>query len=142
FRRLGFRVPALVIGPSVRRGEVVSTVLDHASILATLATRFGMASLGARMDAAADLSVCIDPAYAAGGDAAPRSPAPALPATVEVRASAIRRAPLRPTSQPEIAALMAAGRVPGHHVDGRSPEERFGAWLRRAQALEAIRVIA
>ena len=61
FRQIGFRVPAVVVGPQVRAGAVVSTPYDHVSILATLATRFGIASLGPRMDAAADLSACIDP---------------------------------------------------------------------------------
>ena len=61
FRQIGFRVPAVVVGPQVRAGAVVSTPYDHVSILATLATRFGIASLGPRMDAAADLSACLDP---------------------------------------------------------------------------------
>jgi phospholipase C len=136
FRQLGFRVPALVIGPSVRKGAVVSTPYDHVSILATLATRFGIASLGPRMDAAADLSACIDPARAAA-----LSQAAVLPPAVDVRASVLRMASLRTTSQPEIHALAAAGGVPRDHVDARSPDERLRAWLRHAQALEAIRVI-
>jgi phospholipase C len=77
FRRLGFRVPALVVGPSVRAGAVVSTPFEHASIAATLGRRFGIESLGQRMDAAADLGSCVDPALA-------RRPPRGLP-TVELR---------------------------------------------------------
>jgi phospholipase C len=64
FRQLGFRVPAIVAGPLVRRGAVVSTPFEHVSIAATLRTRFGIASLGPRMDAAPDLSSCLEPAAA------------------------------------------------------------------------------
>ena len=124
------------MGPQVRAGAVVSTPYDHVSILATLATRFGIASLGPRMDAAADLSACIDP-----DRAAVMVPSALLPPTVEVPASVIRSAPFRPTSQPELEALARAGGVPALHVDRRDPERRFAAWLRWAQALEAVRVV-
>ena len=138
FRQIGFRVPAVVVGPQVRTGAVVSTPYDHVSILATLATRFGIGSLGPRMDAAADLSACIDPDRA---DAMALGSRLSLPPTIEVPAALIRSAPHRPTSQPELEALARAGGVPAHHVDPRSAEERLHAWLRHAQALEAIRVI-
>jgi phospholipase C len=136
FRQIGFRVPAVVIGPQVRSGAVISTPYDHVSILATLATRFGIASLGPRMDAAADLSACIDP-----DRADTMASALTLPPPVVVPASVIRSAPFRPTSQPEMEALARAGGVPAHHVDPRGPEERIRAWLRRAQELEAVRVL-
>jgi phospholipase C len=145
FRLIGFRVPAVVIGPQVRAGAVVSTPFDHVSILATLATRFGVASLGPRMDAAADLSACIDPDRAAvmapGTTTSSPATALSLPPAVELPTSIIRSAPFRPTSQPEMDALARAGGVPAHHVDRRDPEQRLRAWLRHAQALEAVRVI-
>ncbi len=136
FRQIGFRVPAVVIGPQVKPGAVISTPYDHVSILATLATRFGIASLGPRMDAAADLSACIDP-----DRADTMTSALTLPPPVELPASVIRSAPFRPTSQPEMEALARAGGVPAHHVDSRGPEERMRAWLRHAQELEAVRVL-
>jgi phospholipase C len=136
FQRIGFRVPALVIGPTVRTGAVVSTPFDHVSILSTLATRFGIASLGPRMDAAADLSVCLDPERALVASESPR-----LPPTVELKAGLIKRAPSLGTSQPELETLAAAGGVPVDHVDPRSHDERVQAWLRRAQELEAVKVI-
>jgi phospholipase C len=136
FRQIGFRVPAVVVGPQVRPGAVVSTPYDHVSILATLATRFGIASLGTRMDAAVDLSACIDP-----DRASVMTSVAALPPTIELPASLIRSAPFRSTSQPELEALARAGGVPAHHVDPRGADERLQAWLRHAQALEAVRVI-
>ena len=136
FRQIGFRVPAVVVGPQVRPGAVISTPYEHVSILATLATRFGIASLGPRMDAAADLSACIDP-----DRASVMAPVTALPPTIEIPASVIRSAPFRPTSQPELEVLARAGGVPAHHVDPRGPDERLQAWLRHAQGLEAVRIV-
>jgi phospholipase C len=112
FRQLGFRVPTLVVGPTVRRGAVDSTVREHVSIARTLATRFGIASLNARMDAAADLSSCIDPALAAG----PPPPAPVL-APVELSARTLR-------------ALAADAAV----------ADRLAIWLRHARDLDAVRI--
>jgi phospholipase C len=85
FRQLGFRVPALVVGPRVRRGAVDSTIREHVSIARTLATRFGIGSLGPRMDAANDLSSCIDPLLAAG----PPPPPPEMP-SVSIDARSLR----------------------------------------------------
>jgi hypothetical protein len=118
----------------VRRGAVVSTPFEHVSIAATLRTRFGIASLGPRMDAAHDLASCLDPA-------ATVAPAPELP-IVTLSASRTLSAPLRATSQPEMHALAAAGGVPHGHVDRRSGEERVKAWLRHAHNLESIRLAA
>lgn len=62
FRQLGFRVPSIVAGPFVKRGCVVSTPFEHVSVVKTLRTRFGIPALNARVEAARDLSSCIDPA--------------------------------------------------------------------------------
>jgi phospholipase C len=145
FRQLGFRVPAIVAGPLVRRGAVVSTPFDHVSIAATLATRFGIASLGRRMDAAVDLSSCLDPDRVRADDATTTSAAsapatPLLPGVNLVTTQSLR-SPWRASSQPEIVRLAAAGGVPVAHVDTRPPAERLRAWLRHAQELEAVRVI-
>jgi phospholipase C len=145
FRQLGFRVPTIVAGPRVRRGAVVSTTFEHVSIPATLAARFGIDSLGRRMDASHDLSSCLDPA-ADGPVAAMLTTtpmpmrAPALP-IVALSASRALRSPLRASSLPELARAAAAGRVPAAHIDARPGAERVRSWLRHAQELEAVRVI-
>jgi phospholipase C len=149
FRQLGFRVPTLIVGPTVRRGAVVSAPFEHVSILSTLRSRFGIASLGPRMDAAADLAACIDPALVPSASApsasrrraAPAAPPRPLPPAVHLRACEVRHASLRESSQPEMEQLAAAGRVPRHHLDPRPPDERLRAWLRHAQELEAVRVV-
>ncbi len=59
FDQLGFRVPALVLGPWVKRGTI-DEVFDHTSVLATLQRHFGMPALSERNQQANDLSSCLD----------------------------------------------------------------------------------
>jgi acid phosphatase len=56
----GTRVPTLVISPFARKGFVDATVYDTSSILALIEHRFGLAPLGTRDAAAADLSAAFD----------------------------------------------------------------------------------
>jgi acid phosphatase len=58
----GARIPALIISPFARRGFVDKTVYDTTSILRTIETRFGLAPLGSRDAAAADLRNALEPA--------------------------------------------------------------------------------
>jgi phospholipase C len=135
FRQLGFRVPAIAVGPTVRQGAVVSTPLEHASVAATLRARWGIESLSARMDATADISGCIDPGLIAAPAPPPRAFDP-----VELSERSFARLFADRTSQPEIEAALAAKRVPEGLVDPRAQEERFRSWLRHAQELAAVRV--
>ena len=136
FRQLGFRVPALVIGPTVWQGRVISEQFDHVSVAATLGSRYGIESLGPRMDAARDLSACIDPALMKAPAAAPG----AFP-RVQVETAQITAALHQPPSQHELAQAIAEHRVPEHMVDPRSHEERLEGWLRQAQELDVLRVV-
>ncbi len=68
FDQMGFRVPAMVIGPYVKEGHVSSVVYDHASALKHLETTFGLEPLNVRTMAANDLSDCIDLDRLARGD--------------------------------------------------------------------------
>ena len=136
FRQMGFRVPALAIGPTVWQGQVVSQTFDHVSVAATLGARYGIESLGPRMDAANDLSACIDPARVN----APAPPPRSFP-VVQVQAAQITAALHQEPSQRELAEAIAEHRVPAHMVDPRTHAERLDGWLRHAQELEALRVI-
>ncbi len=69
FDQLGFRVPALIIGPYVKSGYVSSVVRDHTSALRHLQGMFGLQPLTARSSAANDLSELIDEDRLARGDA-------------------------------------------------------------------------
>ncbi|MGH9759309.1 MAG: alkaline phosphatase family protein, partial [Blastocatellia bacterium] len=53
FKRLGVRVPALIISPYVTKGTISNTTYDHTSVLATVEKRFGLRSLTNRDAAAA-----------------------------------------------------------------------------------------
>jgi phospholipase C len=134
FRQLGFRVPALAVGPTVWRGRVVSTPLEHVSVAATLRARFGIETLSPRMDAARDVSSCIDPGRI--GDPAP--PPTDLPRLELPPASRI--AEQSGSSQPEIEQALRAGQVPADLIDRRSDHERIGSWLRAAQELDVVKV--
>ena len=61
---LGVRVPALVIGPRVRK-QVCHTQFDHTSLISTILRRFAkqpskaLAAMGRRTERAANLEVCL-----------------------------------------------------------------------------------
>ncbi|HEX2685176.1 MAG TPA: alkaline phosphatase family protein, partial [Kofleriaceae bacterium] len=71
FDQLGFRVPALVMGPYAKQNYVSSVQYDHTSALKHLQNHFNLGGLTARMDAAADLTDCIDLDRLARGEPAP-----------------------------------------------------------------------
>jgi hypothetical protein len=59
FRQLGFRVPALIVGPGVKSGHVSHTRYDHCSILSTLSRRFSLEPSNKRVELAADVRDAI-----------------------------------------------------------------------------------
>jgi len=137
FAQLGFRVPTLLIGPSVWAGRILSTQFEHVSVLATLRSRFGMDSLGPRMDATTDLASCIDPDRV-GVSSPPRlrsyTPADLPRAHLDMARSWTN-------SQEEMDLAVRSGRVPDAHVDPRPFEDRLAAWLDPAQELGAVRIV-
>ncbi len=68
FTQMGFRVPAMVIGPYAKQNFVSSTVYDHTSALKHLQTAFDLETLNPRMAAANDLTDCIDMERLARGE--------------------------------------------------------------------------
>ncbi len=139
FRRLGVRVPSLVAGPFVRRGQVVSTTFEHSTIVSTLTRRFGLEPLNARATATADLSSCIDPALLGNPQ-----PGPALPMAPPVNLTALRRLDIqlraagRPHSHGELWDLAEAGRIP-RHLDRRDRSLQIAEhWLRVGERLGAV----
>lgn len=113
FQQLGFRVPAVVVGPHVRRGCVVGTTFEHVSVLRTIQRRFGLDPLNARMEAAADLSSCIDPSFLGS----PQPPA-TLP-LVKVPMSRVFAPRALPSTHPEMWAAAESGAFP-RHLDRRA----------------------
>jgi len=80
FQQLGFRVPALVIGPYAKQGYVSSVQYDHTSALKHLQRTFGLGPLTAHVEAANDLMDCIDLDRLARGEPAPPIEPPVIDA--------------------------------------------------------------
>ncbi|HEY5937730.1 MAG TPA: alkaline phosphatase family protein [Kofleriaceae bacterium] len=140
FRRLGFRVPSLVIGPTVRRGCAVDTILEHSSIPATASRRFGLEPLNARAAQAADLSTCIDPRRI--GD--PLDPPVVPQITVSRSALARRQEHARSTGQVSHHELLRAidALAPPRAIDRRGDADaiarRVLAWGERLGAVRLV----
>ena len=135
FRQLGFRVPAIAIGPTVRAGGVIHDVFEHASFAATLSRRFGMPNLTARTAAARDLSYALDPALTMFPRQPPRD-AP-LVTLSKSRLAGFAEAP-RVHSQPELSALIEQGKLPRDGFDERPVDDRLRSWLEAAEGVGAI----
>jgi phospholipase C len=58
--RLGFRTPALLIGPWARAGAVSHVALDHTSVLKLIEWRWGLAPLSERDASAHNLAEALD----------------------------------------------------------------------------------
>jgi phospholipase C len=133
FGQLGFRVPAVVVGGQVRRGCVISELLEHASWPATVTRKHGLAELNSRAAASRDLSVCVDPQLI-------DNPAPATPLPkIEVSISEALAHVGQQTSQHELFEL-AGIEVPlrGRHMrDARAQCRRL---LERAEKLGTVRL--
>jgi phospholipase C len=56
----GFRVPAILIGPRVRRSYVAHQVFDHTSVLKLIEWRFGLRPLTVRDQTAANIAEVLD----------------------------------------------------------------------------------
>lgn len=59
FDQLGFRVPALVVGPWVKQGAE-STVFDNTSVLKYVCERFGVPLWNERLEGIASIGECLD----------------------------------------------------------------------------------
>jgi len=134
FKRFGFRVPAIVVGPTVKKGHLSTTQYDHASVYATLAARFGLPALTTRSTKANTLSDVFAPARYKTP-----APAPAIPPVIMMDAAAL--ATIGESSQPEIEEAVAAGLIPEDAVDLRPQDVRVGSWLREAERLGALRIL-
>ena len=132
FGRLGFRIPGLVAGPLARRGEVLDTVVDHASVPRLIADIFGLDPLNDRAAQAGDLGDALTLDYVSGIE---RPPAPELP-PAPVPAEALMRGLRADSGQAELQDWMR--RMGFAHHDSL-PERRrlIRAWVAHAKRLRA-----
>jgi phospholipase C len=137
YRRLGFRVPSLVIGPTVRQSAVCSTLFEHASVAATLRTRFGLPVLSERMQSTNDLSSCIDPSAIGHPRRPPENPPVIRLGGVE---ELLRQPPVH--GQPELTEMIARGEIALSANARRTRRERVMSWLEIAHGLGAVEMLS
>jgi phospholipase C len=135
FRQMGFRVPAIVAGPFVKKGCVVSTVFDHASVAKTLSVRYGLPTLNQRIAAANDLSACIHPDYLT--DPQPPVTLPVL----NISLSVLDR-PVRGDHHSEMREAAESGRIPAHLDRRAQGKEIARSVLEHAERLGVVRLKA
>lgn len=111
FRHLGFRVPAALAGPLVKRGHVLDTLVEHSSVPRLLADIFGLDHLNERTRLAGDLGEALDVSLAVGAN---RPAAPIAPTTT-VEAATLEHALAADSGQPELLKWMQDMGVP--HFD-------------------------
>ena len=131
FTQLGFRVPGLVIGPTVRRGCVNSNLFEHISVLKTITNRFDLQPLNDRHAQVNDLSSCIDPAYL--DDPQPPAALPKIEASIAKLTARVGKT----TSQPE---LFAAAGVTLDEAYRQKVVEDTIRLLKRAEKLGVVRL--
>jgi phospholipase C len=134
FDQLGFRVPAIVAGPYVRRGCVDNTLYDHVSPIATATQRFGLPPINPRVTATNDVSAAINPEYLR--DPQPPARIPILSVSVSDVLSRVG------TGQDELADMIRRGDVP-LPPDRRHPGASRDIALRmleRAQRLGVVKL--
>lgn len=134
FAHEGFRVPSFVIGPTVKKGYVCKTTLEHSSVAATLKTRFDIASLSMRMDNANDITDCIDPLKVN----APAAPPTGMPTVAMTMTTALFDG-VGEHSQPVLKDMLDRGEIQA--VNSPNHQERIGAWLAHAERLGAVRIV-
>ncbi len=77
--RLGFRVPAVIIGPRARRGHVEHTEFDHTSVLNLMLWRWGLTPFYPRASTSNNLALALDFDNPPDTSAAPAFSVPAGP---------------------------------------------------------------
>ena len=136
FEQLGFRVPAIVAGPSIRRNSVISEPLEHVSVVSTLTRRFGLPSLNERVDVTNDLSACVDSSLVRSPRRAPRLPAVRIP-RAELRARRERGSTHR--EHPEMQDIADQG-LP-RELDRRGDHRVIDRVLEAGAALGAVELV-
>lgn len=140
FERLGFRVPSIVIGPTVRRGCAIDDLLEHSSVPATVTRRHNLPVLNARAGQVKDLSVAIDPARIGNP-----LPPPMLPQVTMSRSALVARQERARReghiSHPELMAAVDAMKLPPS-IDRRADTDRIAhrvlAWGERLGAVKLV----
>jgi phospholipase C len=134
FRRFGFRVPAFVAGPTVKKGHLATGLHDHTSVLATLALRFGLPDISTRAANAAVLTEIFD------AELFKKPSAPAIFAPVVLDAEALESVGV--SSQSELEDAIDSGAIAPELIDARPLETRVQEWLQDALNVGAVKLVS
>jgi phospholipase C len=135
FSQLGFRVPAVVAGPLVRRGHVLNTVLDHASVPALMSNMFEVPHVNARSELAGNIGDALDIGLITHAE---RPAAPEL-SPVSVPNAAISQVMQGPCGQQELLELATYLGKWGPRQKVERLRHAMG-YLEHAEALGALRL--
>jgi len=124
FDQLGFRVPAIVAGPWVRRGAVSNEQLEHSSPLAHLEREYDLEPLTERTEAANDLWPLIDTDRMAAGQPYEPATLPVITLTEDEIREQCELARSRTLEQPLLEEALNAHKAP--------------AWLDRRGDMDAV----
>jgi phospholipase C len=133
FDQLGFRVPALCIGPLVKRGHVSSDVFEHSSVPKLISDVFGLDYVNERSRLAGDLSSVLDLRYVRGVERP--VPEPIQPVPVPMRA--FERAMQADSGQPELQEWMRRAGL-AHHDSLPERRRLVRRYLDHALRLNAL----
>ena len=133
FSQQGFRVPAVVIGPHVRKGCVVHEIFDHASFPATVTRKYGLPEMNERAAGVNDLAICIDPTTL--GNPAPPAPMPKVRIDVQ---EVMKRVGVT-TSQEEL--MEATGNWPITPEFTKAERARIMKLLKIGERLNAVELV-
>ncbi|HTM19437.1 MAG TPA: alkaline phosphatase family protein, partial [Kofleriaceae bacterium] len=144
FGQLGFRVPAMVIGPYAKQSYVSSVDYEHTSCIKHLSTIFGFEPLNMRDAAANDLMDCIDLERLERGEPADPIEVPTIdldPLTLSAACNGATFGPPPPAGPPYDLPDWAQGLVdigretcPELLHDGRDQAPGIAAYLRAMRA--------
>ncbi len=136
FDRLGFRVPGLIIGPLVKRGAVLDTVVEHSSVPSLISNVFGLPHVNERSRLAGDLGDALDLALVSGSN---RPPAPVLPPVI-LPEVCIEQAMHAAMNQPELQTWFRQMGM-GHHASLPERRRLLRTYLERAHRMGTIRLV-
>ena len=134
FARLGFRVPGLVIGPLVKRGFVLDSVVDHASVPSLISNLFEIPHVNERSRLAGDLGEALSLELVLGAN----RPTPPALAPIDIPVAVLERALRADSGQPELQRWMRqAGRA--HHDSLPERRRMMRRYLALTRRLDTVR---
>jgi phospholipase C len=135
FDQLGFRVPGMLIGPLVKRGNVFHDVVEHSSVPSLLSKIFDLPQVNERARLSGDFTNAFDLELTLDAN----RPAPPMLPMTDVRMSHVEWLQQQPFAQPELERFFIQnfGQDSGTYSQRMARTER---WLRAVDNLKVARI--